>query len=86
MTSEEEVVATGLESVHGNFSFAPPGLGSLPLCSPGLRPGLHSFAAPRLQSAEDREPTAEDREPTAEEREPTAEEREPAAEGPAAEC
>src|SRR6266849_4458755 len=31
-------------------SFAPAGLGALPRHSQGLRPGLHSFAAPRLGS------------------------------------
>ena len=35
------------ESVR-NFSFAPPGLVHFPLLHPGLRRGLHSFAASRL--------------------------------------
>jgi hypothetical protein len=34
-----------------NSSFAPPGLVPFPLLPQGLRPGLHSVAAPRLKSA-----------------------------------
>jgi hypothetical protein len=42
---------SSLRSLCHSCSFAPPGLGHLPLGTHGLRRGLHSYAALRLNSA-----------------------------------